>query len=96
MTKAAVRGLLLSALKSRFNWLRGLDLNQRPLGYEPNELPGCSTPQLDCNKAWRAGSTLSVLPHGTSKLLKILALHDKRARFRSDARAFSSKAKIYS
>jgi hypothetical protein len=28
-----------------FNWLRGLDLNQRPLGYEPNELPGCSTPQ---------------------------------------------------
>jgi hypothetical protein len=28
------------------NWLRGLDLNQRPLGYEPNELPGCSTPQF--------------------------------------------------
>ncbi len=27
------------------DWLRGLDLNQRPLGYEPNELPGCSTPQ---------------------------------------------------
>ena len=27
-------------------WLRGLDLNQRPLGYEPNELPGCSTPHL--------------------------------------------------
>ena len=27
-------------------WLRGLDLNQRPLGYEPNELPGCSTPQV--------------------------------------------------
>ena len=27
------------------NWLRGLDLNQRPLGYEPNELPGCSTPR---------------------------------------------------
>ncbi len=26
-------------------WLRGLDLNQRPLGYEPNELPGCSTPR---------------------------------------------------
>jgi hypothetical protein len=25
-------------------WLRGLDLNQRPLGYEPNELPDCSTP----------------------------------------------------
>jgi hypothetical protein len=27
------------------NWLRGLDLNQRPSGYEPDELPGCSTPR---------------------------------------------------
>ena len=26
-----------------FYWLRGPDLNQRPLGYEPNELPDCST-----------------------------------------------------
>jgi hypothetical protein len=32
-------------LSLRFDWLRGLDLNQRPLGYEPNELPGCSTPR---------------------------------------------------
>jgi hypothetical protein len=28
------------------NSLRGLDLNQRPSGYEPDELPGCSTPRL--------------------------------------------------
>ena len=27
--------------------LRGLDLNQRPLGYEPNELPDCSTPHTE-------------------------------------------------
>src|SRR5215469_15611278 len=27
------------------DWLRGVDLNHRPLGYEPNELPDCSTPQ---------------------------------------------------
>ena len=28
-----------------YTWWRGLDLNQRPFGYEPNELPGCSTPR---------------------------------------------------
>ncbi len=26
-------------------WLRGMDLNHRPSGYEPDELPDCSTPR---------------------------------------------------
>ena len=35
--------------KTRGNWLRGRDLNPRPSGYEPDELPGCSTPHFENN-----------------------------------------------
>jgi hypothetical protein len=41
------------------DWLRGVDLNHRPLGYEPNELPDCSTPQLD-NSSHRLRGSNSV------------------------------------
>ena len=34
---------------ARRNWLRGRDLNPRPSGYEPDELPGCSTPHFENN-----------------------------------------------
>ncbi len=38
----------------RILWLRGTDLNYRPSGYEPDELPDCSTAQ---------GETTSLATH---------------------------------
>ncbi|SOR32324.1 protein of unknown function [Methylorubrum extorquens] len=45
-------------------WLRGLDLNQRPSGYEPDELPGCSTPRQTRGRRTVCASVVSVLCEG--------------------------------
>ena len=48
-TKAEVFTVYLKK-DSKGKWLRGPDLNRRPSGYEPDELPGCSTPRLKRGK----------------------------------------------
>jgi hypothetical protein len=42
---AALPTELIQHKKVILNWLRKLDLNQRPSGYEPDELPCCSIPR---------------------------------------------------
>ena len=44
-----------------YEWLRGLDLNQRPSGYEPDELPDCSTPRYGvCAPLWPFAEAVSL------------------------------------
>ena len=42
--------------------LRGPDLNRRPSGYEPDELPDCSTPQADAIQTPPSKSTRCIGP----------------------------------
>ena len=49
-------------------WLRGRDLNPRPLGYEPNELPDCSTPRQWCRTRRRRPLRLSNLPRAGGRV----------------------------
>jgi hypothetical protein len=50
----------------QWSWLRGVDLNHRPLGYEPNELPDCSTPQSDHSECFPSRQLMSI-PEGCLK-----------------------------
>ena len=51
------------------SWLREPDLNRRPSGYEPDELPGCSIPRPYLNTEQ---SVLSGVLH-IHRLLKLVA-----------------------
>ena len=68
-TKACSRRVSSSLKALGIRWLRGQDLNLRPLGYEPNELPDCSTSRLSLAvaqhasaDAWQSGRAAIHLP----------------------------------
>src|SRR5215831_14720242 len=62
--------------RCKLKWLRGRDLNPRPLGYEPNELPDCSTPRQ------RKTDYIRLPRRANLNLLKTESLQERRQRRR--------------
>src|SRR5690348_5303873 len=61
-------------------WLRGVDLNHRPLGYEPNELPDCSTPRFDDNNRGEERQTSEHITRMIAQKPRT-PVHQKQARW---------------
>ena len=61
-------------------WLRGLDLNQRPSGYEPDELPGCSTPRQVEGECTQGGPRVKRFCSELVTLLRSCPGHRRSAR----------------
>ncbi len=58
----------------------GPDLNRRPSGYEPDELPGCSTPRLKRGKFYSFWVKMQILlgfgvPRRDVKSAGIIVIH---------------------
>ncbi len=53
-------------------------MNLRPLGYEPNELPDCSTPRYEGNNinAWRRPTLAGAKPQLPSALKNLTSVFD--------------------
>src|SRR5208282_1879861 len=54
----------IGRVENGMDWLRGVALNHRPLGYEPNELPDCSTPHFDHKQCVRHRQTFAATTSG--------------------------------